>query len=131
MTFTVRLPLPCNELSPNSRVHWGVRARAAKGYRTACAWAFSLARPRGWKPQPVVIDVEYRVHRDCGGYQPRDTDNAIASLKAGIDGMKDASIIASDSRANLHWGEMKLIADRRSVRKAGGVGVFVTVRPLE
>lgn len=129
MTFTVHLPLPSKALSPNDRSHWGVRARAAKAYRQACAMAFLVARPRDWKPQRVVIDVEYRAHRDSGGYHAHDAANAMASLKAGIDGMQDASIIVTDSNKNLQWGGFKLLTTKAEVLKAGGAGVFVTVRP--
>lgn len=128
MTFTVRLPLPSIDLSPNARVHWAVKARATKAYRAACALAFRVARPRDWKACPVVIDIEYRAHRWCGGYHPKDPDNAISSLKGNFDAMKDAGIVRSDARAQLQWGSFKFLTTKRDVEKAGGPGVFITVR---
>lgn len=128
MSFSVRLPLPPVALSPNARVHWGAKARATKAYRTACAWALSFAKPRGWKPVPVEIEIEYRHHKGCGGYRPKDEDNAAASVKAAQDAMKDAGIIANDSRKFLHWTKFSLLTTKPEVDKAGGPGVFITVR---
>jgi crossover junction endodeoxyribonuclease RusA len=128
MSFTARLPLPSLALSPNARVHWAVKSRAAKAYRIACAWAFKCAMPTGWKPVPVEIDIEYRAHKGCGGYRPLDPDNAAASCKSAIDAMKDAGVIVNDSRKFLHWTRFSLLTTRPEVDKAGGPGVFITVR---
>jgi hypothetical protein len=126
--FTARLPLPSLALSPNARVHWAVKARAVKAYRQACAWAFQAAKPAGWKPQPIEIEVEYRAHKGVGGYRPVDSDNAAASIKNAIDSMRDAGIVLSDSRKQLIWVSFKLLTTKPECVKAGGVGVFVTVR---
>lgn len=125
--FTAELPLPPDELSPNKRSHWAAKARATKAYREACAWAFKAAMPKSWQPCAVVIDVEYRAHRACGGYHPRDLQNAVAALKAGVDGAIDAAVIPSDGRRWLAWGMFDLIATKRDL--AGrAVGVSVCVR---
>lgn len=74
------------ELTPNARVHWAKRARAAKNYRRA--W-FLLTRAsraevhcEGKIPLTVVFNPPNR--------RPRDLDNCIAAIKSGMDGLADA-----------------------------------------
>jgi hypothetical protein len=82
-----------------------------------------------WKPESVVIDVEYRACRGAGGYHAYDAGNAIASLKAGIDGLVDAGIAKNDSKARLSWGEFTLLTTQREVKRSGKPpGITVTVR---
>lgn len=99
-----------------------------KGYRDACAWAFVASKPIGWKAGPVVLDIEYRVHRGIAGYKPKDEDNARSALKNAVDGGRDAGIFFSDSHRNVRYGKFGLITTQRDVERAGGPGVFVTVR---
>ena len=82
----VELPWPPKELSPNARVHWAKRSKAAKRYREAC---HLLTKAEGLR-----IDWEGQVHAWIDFYPPdrrhRDDDNMVASFKAGRDGMADA-----------------------------------------
>lgn len=85
----VVLPWPPKDLSPNARVHWTKRSKAAKVYRTECGWHVRAAGP---KPKlapsgPITLDIEF-VEPDKR-YR-RDLDNMLASIKAGIDGIADA-----------------------------------------
>lgn len=81
--------------------------------------------PKNWsRTAAVVIDVEYRCFRGCGGYSPRDEDNARASLKAAIDGMRDARVVPGDTKRWVKWGAFNLVT-RRTHR---GAGVTVIVR---
>lgn len=88
-------PWPPVVLSPNARVHWSKRSRAAKAYRHEC-WALTLAAgmhlvalPAG----PIRLQLDF--------FPPdrarRDDDNAIASFKAARDGIADA-LKVDDSR---------------------------------
>lgn len=88
-------PWPPVVLSPNARVHWSKRSRAAKAYRQEC-WALALAAklhlvalPAG----PIRLQLDF--------FPPdrarRDDDNAIASFKAARDGIADA-LKVDDSR---------------------------------
>lgn len=83
----VTLPWPPKELSPNARLHWSKKSKAAKAYRTAC---FALAREAGLKSVPF----EGRIHLWIDFFPPdrrhRDDDNMIATFKAGRDGLADA-----------------------------------------
>lgn len=80
------LPWPPRVLSPNARVHWAVRSKAAKLYREAC---FVLARKAGWTRAP-----EGRLHLWIDFYPPdrrhRDDDNCLSAFKHGRDGIADA-----------------------------------------
>lgn len=79
------LPWPPRECSPNARVHWSKKAKAAKAYRQLC-WALakqsSIAAPDGM----LALWIDF--------YPPdrraRDDDNLIAMFKSGRDGIADA-----------------------------------------
>lgn len=88
----VVLPWPCRELSPNARVHWARKARAAKTYGTIAAFeALQLKRPKGLKCVRVVIEFYPPDNRR------RDLDNMLASMKPAIDGIA-AAIGVDDSK---------------------------------
>jgi len=87
--YSVFLPWPPKELSPNYRGHWAKVAQVKRTYRQAC-WA--LAREAGLGPGTLagakraeLILLFFPPNR-----QPRDHDNLIAAMKAGIDGLADA-----------------------------------------
>lgn len=86
----VTLPFPSKELNPNQRNHWSVLARAKKKYRELC-WV--LALKAGINPEAVKGWERADVHLNF--YPPdrrgRDGDNMLAAMKAGIDGLADAT----------------------------------------
>ncbi len=90
----VLLPWPPAECSPNSRVHWSKRARAAKVYRKAC-WGLCLAA--GWKAWVSECRPRVTLEFVPALERRRDLDNCIASMKAGLDGIADA-LRVDDSR---------------------------------
>lgn len=93
----VTLPWPPTALSPNARVHWAKRARAASAYRMACGWACKAAgleAPEGDRIDLFVVFVP-PTRRN------RDDDNLVASFKAGRDGIADALGI-DDRRFRVH-----------------------------
>ena len=82
----IELPWPPKELSPNARVHWTKKAKAAKAYRAEC---YMLAKAAGVKVPPgqrVALMIEF-IPPDR---RARDDDNCLASFKAGRDGIADA-----------------------------------------
>jgi crossover junction endodeoxyribonuclease RusA len=83
----ITLPWPPKILSPNARVHWAQKSKAAKAYRAVC-WA--LCKEAGL----VAAVTTGRLHLWLDFYAPdkrrRDDDNMIASFKAGRDGIADA-----------------------------------------
>jgi crossover junction endodeoxyribonuclease RusA len=94
---SVTLPWPPKELSPNARIHWSKKSKAAKAYRASC---HLLTKQSG-----MAVDWEGDVHAWIDFYPPdkrhRDDDNMIAAFKAGRDGMADALGI-DDKRIRIH-----------------------------
>lgn len=111
---TVTLPWPAKELSPNARVHWAKKAKAAKTYRSDCHYSTKMAR--------MVVDWTGPIHLHMEFCMPdkrrRDWDNMLASVKSGIDGMADA-LQVNDRRFMFHLIPGEVI-------KAGAVRVRVT-----
>lgn len=92
----VTLPWPPAALSPNSRVHWAKKASATAKYRSDCAYACMAAGIRrldylGWQGVQAHLVFCPPSRRSF------DLDNALASIKAGIDGAAQA-IGIDDSR---------------------------------
>lgn len=79
------LPWPPAACSPNARVHWTRKSKAAKAYRYAC---FLLTRQAGIQPPEggALLMLEF-VPPDR---RRRDDDNLLAMFKAGRDGLADA-----------------------------------------
>lgn len=80
------LPWPPNELSPNARVHWSVKAKAVKSYRNACYLACRLANL-------VAPTTDGNLHLWIDFHPPSnrriDDDNCLSRLKSGRDGIAD------------------------------------------
>ena len=79
------LPWPPAACSPNARVHWTKKSRAAKAYRAAChllAKKANIQAPAG----EALLMIEF-VPPDR---RRRDDDNLLAMFKAGRDGLADA-----------------------------------------
>lgn len=87
MKIEVTLPWPPKQLSPNARVHWSVKSKAAKAYRAAC---HALTK----EAKLIAPETDGRLHLWLDFYPPdrraRDDDNMIASFKSGRDGIADA-----------------------------------------
>ena len=79
------LPWPDNALSPNSRVHWAVKAKAAKSYRKEAGWLTVTSKDG--------VDSEGLIHLKITFLPPSkrkyDLDNLLARIKSGIDGVAD------------------------------------------
>lgn len=87
-------PWPPRALSPNARVHWAEKARAAKKYRAVCRLMAQAMGCRALNAERLTVEITFHPpnrHR-------RDTDNLLASVKAGLDGLADATGV-DDS----HW----------------------------
>ena len=114
------LPWPSRDLHPNSRVHWGQRAKAAK---VAKANAHLLALAANWHRRALP---EGALHVWIDGYptdrRRRDADGLLSSLKPTLDGIANAMGI-DDRRFVPHpW-----VKDE--VRKGGEVRIRITGGP--
>ena len=89
--------LPFRELSPNSRVHWAVKARAVKAQREEVGW---LAKAQ-WGNQPPMnyarISYEFKVTNK----KLRDIDNLVSACKSFQDGLVDGGVLNSDNSEHL------------------------------
>ena len=86
----VNLPWPPRELSPNSRAHWTKKASATAKYRRDCALVCMSAGIRrldylGWTGMHVHLVFCAPSRRSF------DLDNALSRVKAGLDGVADAT----------------------------------------
>lgn len=87
------LPWPPKELSPNARQHWAKLAKAKRLYRHACAiTAISQGAKR------IAADgLHLTITFHAPNKRAYDLDNALARLKAGLDGLADV-LGVDDSR---------------------------------
>lgn len=87
----ITLPWPAKELSPNARVHFQVKAKAAKAYREAAYW---LTVTHGEYRMAPGLLPDGPVHLILTFSPPdkrrRDLDGMLSSIKAGLDGVADA-----------------------------------------
>ncbi|MDB6454730.1 hypothetical protein [Falsirhodobacter sp. 20TX0035] len=113
----VELPWPSSALSPNARGHWSIVAKAKAAYRKA-AWAICIANGLG-KLDASAIHLTLTFCPPCK--RRRDADNLLASMKAGIDGIADATGI-DDSTYTITLA-------RGPVRRGGAVLADIEVAP--
>jgi|GEM_PF-292933 len=106
------LPWPPKELSPNARVHWAKKSKAAKKYRTEC---FLLAKKAGIAA-PQSGEITFALEFVAPDRRKRDDDNLLASCKAMRDGVADALGIDDNrfitqlriSRETVKGGEVRV-----------------------
>ena len=114
--MNVTLPWPPKDLSPNARIHWSRRSKAAKAYRRACHVLTLEAGIRG-------VDWAGDIHLWIDFYPPdrrhRDDDNMVAAFKAGRDGMADAMGL-DDKRFRIHPFVKSEIGGRVKIRITPG-----------
>ena len=81
-SLNITLPwLPPKELSPNSRVHWSVKYKAAQEMKDD---VLALILEQGWRGpcfQHALVDVQFGMPDK----RRRDIDNLLASMKPGLD----------------------------------------------
>jgi crossover junction endodeoxyribonuclease RusA len=89
--WTIRLPYATPPLSLNSRMHWATKARITREIRHATTWAASDLKIPAC--ERIAVELHY-VPRDR---RRRDEDNLFLTLKAAIDGIRDAGVVPDDS----------------------------------
>lgn len=104
--ITIVLDLPSPKLSPNARTHWAEKAKLTKASRKAAYYAAIEAwnlrgKPAGW----IKAKLEVRAFFKTLNFP--DPTNFPLSLKAAIDGIADAGIIANDKGL---WPERPVFA---------------------
>lgn len=118
-TIVIDLPVPPKILRPNHTIgSFGGRmakASAIKKYRAACATIAKSGPCPGWSN--VELKITLRLGKGC---REQDPDNIIASMKAGIDGLVDAGVLAGDKKVRY--------ASPEQVRDPANPGVTMEVR---
>ena len=98
--LTIALPyLPPKEFNPNSRVHWSARYRAGQKVKDD---VMALVLEQGAPTEPIQkahITITW-VAKDK---RRRDIDNLFSSMKAYIDGLVHAGLIADDSADHVEY----------------------------
>lgn len=104
-SITITLPLPSPKLSPNARTHWAEKAKLTKASRKAAYFAaleaLNLRKPPGWLKARLEVRAFFKT------LNFPDPTNFPLSLKAAIDGIADAGIIANDKGL---WPERPVFA---------------------
>lgn len=94
--ITITLPLPERGLSPNARTHWAglhrLRRQAKERAQLLTLQAMTEAGSLGTPWRSATVKVRWYDKQDYG----RDRDNALASLKAYIDGTALAGLVDDD-----------------------------------
>lgn len=93
-SLTINLPIPDAKLRSNARVHWAIRSRLTKLHRNRAMLAARTVL--GKEPPPRWEKASLRTEWFFPTRRHLDPDNAIGSLKAYIDGLADAGIVAND-----------------------------------
>ena len=75
------LPYPPAKLSPNARIHWRPKHKIFQKYKSDCYYLAKQVEP--------IKKMILTFHPSCNRPK-RNIDNAIASFKAGQDGLADA-----------------------------------------
>lgn len=111
---TIDLPWPERALHPNTRVHWGTRARAAKKARKLAAWETRVtAGVTRIKADALLVTAVF-----CPpDRRPRDDDNMLSSIKSYLDGIADV-IGVDDSKWHISL-------QREEPRKNGAVRIVI------
>jgi Holliday junction resolvase RusA-like endonuclease len=117
--FTVDFPLPPREASPNWRGHWRRQREATTAYRETCGWILKSELP-GVRFAGVRVSYEFfqaspLLPDNCATF--RDSDNALAAMKAAQDSLKDAGVVPDDSYRFVSIGGVVVRPARQSEGK--------------
>lgn len=110
-------PLPPQACSPNGYKHWRTVSAAKREQRqewNLLAQSLLNRRDCRWGAPgraTATIEVGIKGARGTGLYAPRDEANALAALKAAIDGIIDAGVLPDDSRKHLRIGGITISAE--------------------
>jgi hypothetical protein len=95
----IRIPPPPKALAPhaNGNSHFP-KSKATKEHREI-AKLCSLGLKK--MPGAVRVEIVWNMAPDRNAYHPLDIQNAIASLKAAMDGVVDAGVIGADNHRTV------------------------------
>lgn len=97
--------LPWLSSNATTNRHWRHRQQVTKAWRKAAAW---IARVDRVQPFHRPVHITGTIHR--ANRQVWDVDGAVVTIKAAIDGLRDAGVLAGDDHRYVRsvtseWGE--------------------------
>ena len=99
MTDPIFIPKPADWISLNERTHWRARSLKTKAWR----FAAEQAAEEHTKAYALKVDILCEVHKDANKPIRRwDPHNLFPTLKAVIDGLVDAFVLADDDTKHVH-----------------------------
>lgn len=114
-TLTITVPMPARECSPNGftgrRAQIAAKMNARDGAQTQARQAIIRWQRTNGRWEPITGAVEVAALFVYAAGRRRDRDNAIASLKAVLDGFTRAGVWRDDSQVN--WGAVNWLVDAR------------------
>lgn len=108
-SLTFQLPPLVRALSPNSRSRWATIEAKKKARAAAMAEALRVLADAG-TPPPRWVKATYIARNYNTKNCFPDEDNFIASLKAYIDGLEEAGIVANDKGLKIRGTENHVVA---------------------
>lgn len=105
-TYVLDFPRPDEWISQNERTHWAVRAPKTKAWRDATCLHARAAKVPAMGRVEVVAAARY-----TNRSRTRDLDRIAPTVKACVDGLVDAGVLADDSsdivvRVSYEAGEL-------------------------
>lgn len=92
--WVIRLPYTRPPLSLNDRMHWAPKGKITREIR-------DYVREACWYRVPTLERAHIELHWVPRDRRRRDTDNPYPTLKAAIDGIRDATVIADDDSTRV------------------------------
>lgn len=112
-TYVLVVPAPAPWIRSNDHTHWRKRHTLTAAWRTRAAWAAKVAR---LPAIPGPVHVTGTIHRENA--RVYDLDGVVPTLKACVDGCRDAGVLAGDDfraipvltvRAGEPWADAALV----------------------
>ncbi len=104
--------LPPAELSPNARVHWSGRQRAARVYFDAVYYSCVDAINRVGQERRPYSNASLKLTFVFPQDRKRDRDNLISMFKPGLDALVKVGLLEDDDSRHLDIGEVKVEVDK-------------------
>ena len=118
--LTITLPLPPMELWQNYRGHWARSHRVKASHRDGAMLRARAAIGRANPPKWTAATADFAFY--WPNKRRRDPLNAVAAMKAAVDGLVDAGVLADDDK--LMPGATTFEVDKKNPR------VVVVIRPV-
>jgi len=124
MKIIINIPaLPPKEASPNWRGHWSEKYRAMRDYKSLVIVRAREAMRANHPTQPITTATIATTLIVRDARYIKDGDNAIASLKAAIDGIVEAGILKDDKYINVSPVRYEIDRERAP-------GTIIEVQPM-